>query len=229
MKFGRLTISSLILAAYVVISACGTSPETDGEPAETSSDTEDTTSTDTDDSTTSTDSGTDSSTGDEDSSSGDSAADETGDDDSQGGVQIDDPDPRASDPAASITLESGTIDDCLPGFLEGGAMAAYSGFAGSSWGAYFIWKNVWEEEAIANLRIETWDSFGGITSPGTYTIREADTNYADCGVCIFSETAEAGEFWPTVGSTVTFDALKTGEDGIGQIPTRFSLAARSQM
>ena len=130
------------------------------------------------------------------------------------------PEPEPQDPSdpdsnATITLVGGTITDCAPEFLINGDKAAYAGYAGSSNGAYFIWKNKWTS-ADANLRIETWDLFGGMTSPGTRTIEAADTNYSDCGVCIFAEVADAGEFWITEGSTVTFTSLKTGSAGVGE-------------
>ncbi len=129
-----------------------------------------------------------------------------------GGEQQDDFGPDA---AATIEIVSGDISNCLADYLVGGGTGAYSGFAGSSDGAYFIWKDAWEG-STTNLRIETWDAFGGVTGPGTYTIKAADTNYADCGVCIFSETAEDGEFWPQAGDTVEFTSLTTGPDGIGK-------------
>ena len=100
-------------------------------------------------------------------------------------------------------------------YLVGGGSGAYAGFAGSSDGAYFAWKDAWEGSSI-NLRIETWDAFGGITAPGTYTIKATDTNYVDCGVCVFSETADDGEFWPKPGDKLEFTSLTTGPSGVGE-------------
>jgi hypothetical protein len=119
------------------------------------------------------------------------------------------------DPDATVEILSGDLSSCLPGFLEDGGAGAYSGFAGSSDGAYFIWKDAWEGSSL-NLRVETWDAFGGATGPGTYTIKAGDTNYADCGVCLFSETAEDGEFWPQAGDTIEFTSLTTGDAGKGE-------------
>lgn len=130
-------------------------------------------------------------------------------------TELNDEDMTAADPNAAITLTGGNIRDCLPGLLESGEKSAYSGFAGSSYGAYFIWKDTWGESTL-NFRIETWDSFGGVTGPGTYTIQERDTNYSDCGVCVFSESAEDGEFWLTEGSTINFTSLTTGSGGLGK-------------
>jgi len=123
-------------------------------------------------------------------------------------------DPFAADPSAEISLVDGTIADCLPSFLSGGGVAIYSGFAGSSDGVYLVWKDSWNDASV-NFRVETWDAFGGISSPGTYTIKQSDTNYLDCAVCIFAETG-AGNVWLTPGSSITFTSLKTGDKGIGE-------------
>jgi hypothetical protein len=124
--------------------------------------------------------------------------------------------PSDPDPNAQVSLVSGDIEECLPGFLGGGEMGAYSGFAGSSNGAYFIWKDQWQD-SFANLRVETWDAFGGMTSPGTHTITEKETNYVDCGLCVFIEVGTGDEYWPMLGSTVEFTSLATGRAGMGQV------------
>lgn len=123
------------------------------------------------------------------------------------------PEPSGADPAATISITGGDFD-CLEGFLASGSAGAYAGFAGSSDGAYFIWRDRWDESAMS-LRIETWDAFGGMTGPGSYTTTEGDTNYADCAVCIFAETEWDGEFWLAAGSTVHFTELTTGPGGVG--------------
>ena len=125
-------------------------------------------------------------------------------------------DPYASDPEARITLNGGEIETCLTDFLAGGGVAAYAGFAGSSHGAYMIWKDAWEGSTM-NLRVETWDAFGGVTEPGTYTLTANDTNYADCAVCILSEHEDGSIYWPQPGDTVEFTELITGDDGVGEI------------
>jgi hypothetical protein len=124
-------------------------------------------------------------------------------------------DPYGPDPDAVLALDGGDIEGCLPELLSGGVAGAYAGFAGTSDGAYLIWKNAWSGSSL-NLRIETWDAFGGITAPGTYEVTAADESYDTCGVCVFSETAEDGEFWLMRGSTITFTSLATGEGGVGK-------------
>ncbi len=157
----------------------------------------------------------DDTTGDDDTEGDDDATgddDTEGDDDATGDDDTDDP--YGPDPSVQIDLMSGTITDCLPGFLSGGARGAYSGFAGSSFGAYVVWKDAWSGSTL-NLRLESWDNWGGPTGPGVYTVTQADTNYADCGLCLFSENDEGTQFWPSPGDTVDFTSWDTGTDGIG--------------
>ncbi|MFP6687117.1 MAG: hypothetical protein VB934_20510 [Polyangiaceae bacterium] len=124
-------------------------------------------------------------------------------------------DPFGPDPKAVITLDSGEVSGCIPDLLKGGSAAAYSGYAGASDGAYFVWRQKWAESDL-DFRIETWDAFGGITEPGTYALTKDDTNYVDCAVCVFASSPFLGEFWPTPGDTVTFTSLSTGDGGVGQ-------------
>jgi hypothetical protein len=126
----------------------------------------------------------------------------------------DDPDAFGPDPDAVFELHSGDFDECVPGFLSGGKAAGYAGFAGSSDGAYALWTDDWDEPTT-NLRVETWDRFGGPTGPGTYTFTPSDTNYANCAVCVFSEGADGAIYWPTPGDTIEFTGLATGAGGIG--------------
>jgi hypothetical protein len=123
-------------------------------------------------------------------------------------------DPFAADPMATISLDSGDVSSCLPGLLSGGSAAAYAGYAGASDGAYFVWRQKWADSNL-DLRIETWDAFGGISKPGTYVLTDDDTNYVDCAVCVFASSPELGEFWPTPGDTITYTKLTTGDDGVG--------------
>ena len=149
------------------------------------------------------------------SSSGDASATNTTTATTGAGANGGGDDPFAADPMALVTLDSGDVSRCIPGLLTDGGAGAYAGFAGSSDGAYFVWRDNWDD-AFLTLRMETWDAFGGITEPGTYTLTESDTNYADCAVCIFAEYAGVGELWPQAGDTITYTALATGAGGVDQ-------------
>ena len=220
MLFRKVLFISVV---YAICAACGaeSNPPADA-PQETvaPSNSDDTSNSTDDNSSTTSDNGGDTTPDNSGNNSGDNNNDNSGNNNNNGEGTETNPEPEEEDPSdpdsnATMTLTGGTITDCIPDFLTNGAKSAYAGYAGSSNGAYFIWKDKWTA-ASGNLRIETWDLFGGMTSPGTRTIEEADTNYTDCGVCIFAEIDDLGEFWITEGSTVTFSSLKTGSSGVGE-------------
>jgi hypothetical protein len=83
----------------------------------------------------------------------------------------------------------------------------------------------WVDDADApayGLYVESWESFGGPTGPGTYPITAAETNYTDCGMCVrlfeITDGTASKEYMPVEGSGfVTIDSLTIGAAGVGTV------------
>lgn len=90
---------------------------------------------------------------------------------------------------------------------------------------------VWILEAMegdVHLRIEIYESYGGISSPGSITIDDVDSNYATCGTCVLLQTGcvEHGDhydcsatYMPKEGGEVHIDKTGTnaGDDFAGKL------------
>ena len=78
---------------------------------------------------------------------------------------------------------------------------------------------IWLLEAIegdVHLKIEIYESYGGISSPGELVLEEVDTDYGTCGTCLLIETGCAvhGDhyhcertFMPVAGGEVHIDQI----------------------
>ena len=71
-------------------------------------------------------------------------------------------------------------------------------------------------EGDVHLKIEIYESFGGISSPGELIIDQVDTDYASCGTCLLVQTGcvEHGDhydcdriFMPSEGGVVRIDEI----------------------
>lgn len=83
---------------------------------------------------------------------------------------------------------------------------------------------IWLLEAIdddVQLKIEIYESYGGISSPGSMTLDDVETNYATCGTCILIQTGciEHGDhydcnrtFMPITGGEVHIEKIGTNAD-----------------
>ena len=70
--------------------------------------------------------------------------------------------------------------------------------------------------------VESWQSYGGPTGPGTYEITATETNYTDCGLCVRLLEVENGtathEYMPVAGSGyIQIDSLTIGTAGFGTV------------
>ena len=89
----------------------------------------------------------------------------------------------------------------------------------------------WLLEAIddeVQLKIEIYESYGGLSSPGSITIDDVEASYATCGTCLFLQTGCVlhGDhydcrrtFMPKVGGEVHIDDIgeSTGDSFAGQL------------
>jgi len=83
---------------------------------------------------------------------------------------------------------------------------------------------IWLLEAIdddVHLKIEIYESYGGISAPGSITLEEVETNYATCGTCILIQTGCElhGDhyhcertFMPVAGGEVHIEKIGTSAD-----------------
>ena len=84
------------------------------------------------------------------------------------------------------------------------------------------------KDGDVHLKIEIYESYGGISSPGSITIDDVEANYATCGTCVLLQTGCAGHgdhfhcersFMPKTGGEVHIDKIGTnaGDDFAGQL------------
>jgi len=83
---------------------------------------------------------------------------------------------------------------------------------------------IWILDAIEDdvqLRLEIYESYGGISSPGSITIDDVETNYATCGTCLLLKTGciEHGDHYDC---SRTFMPIAGGEVDIENIGTNAS-------
>ena len=92
-------------------------------------------------------------------------------------------------------------------------------------------EQVWILEAMdggTQLKIEIYESYGGISSPGSITIDDTESNYATCGTCVLLKTGcvEHGDhydceqtYMPKEGGEVHIEKTGTsaGDDFSGQL------------
>lgn len=90
---------------------------------------------------------------------------------------------------------------------------------------------IWLLEARADdvhLKIEIYEQYGGISSPGSITIDDVEANYATCGTCLLLQTGCAAHgdhfhcertFMPKVGGEVHIDKIGTnaGDELAGEL------------
>jgi len=90
---------------------------------------------------------------------------------------------------------------------------------------------IWLLEAIdddVHLKLEIYESYGGISSPGSITIDDVETDYATCGTCLLLQTGCAGHgdhfhcertFMPVAGGEIHIDKTGTeaGDEFAGQL------------
>ena len=89
----------------------------------------------------------------------------------------------------------------------------------------------WLLEAMEDdvqLKIEIYEAYGGLSSPGSITIDDVEANYATCGTCILLETGCAAHgdhyhcertFMPMVGGEFQLDDIgdSAGDQFTGQL------------
>ncbi|MAA79681.1 MAG: hypothetical protein CL916_10515 [Deltaproteobacteria bacterium] len=90
---------------------------------------------------------------------------------------------------------------------------------------------IWLLEAMdgdSQLKIEIYESYGGISSPGSITINDVESNYATCGTCVLLQTGcvEHGNhydcsstYMPMEGGEIHIEKTGTnaGDDFAGQL------------
>jgi len=108
-------------------------------------------------------------------------------------------------------------------FFEPSEVEAVTGTSNNS--------QIWILDAMENdvqLRIEIYEAYGGISSPGTITIDDVETDYANCGTCLLLKTGcvEHGDhfdcsrtFMPTVGGEIRIEQIGTnaGDEFSGRL------------
>ena len=89
---------------------------------------------------------------------------------------VDDPVPDGPDPGCDTDLGTFTPPDIWAG--------ATRGPTSDYWGVYALLSGDWWPPPINELLVESWVSYGGPTSPGTYTITSWE-DYETCTMCVW--------------------------------------------
>jgi hypothetical protein len=158
--------------------------------------------------------------GDDDAADTDSGTDASTDTDTDTGTGTD----AGVDAGTDAGSDNDSVFTCWDGVVlgEGGSV---SDFALTDTDGSGITEHVWMDDAAAPayaLSVESWEGYGGPTTPGTYEITATETNYASCGLCVrLSEVTDGTTtkaYMPVEGSGyVTLDSLTIGVDGIGTV------------
>ena len=135
------------------------------------------------------------------------------------------------DPAASFTWLGGQFESRLTTrdrSLNGNS-AAWAGFMGyDEWWPDGQYDTVYFLHKLEAGRVFIESRLGGqgwAPATTTYTFKDEDRNYKTCSVCVYVYTyatsnpggSAAAHWWPSVNSTIVFDAMQIGQNGIGQL------------